>query len=101
MLIGILDHLSTLSRLVTGTSKASTNELQALGSQVEKAVADIDALQRRVLKSLAGFDALRLRVQKELADRPPLSDEDVERIADAVTERLLDSVRVQTEGGER
>jgi hypothetical protein len=100
-LINVLDHLSTLSRLVTGTSKASTAELEALGNRVEKAVADLDALQLRVLRSLAGFDALRLRVQKEMADRPPLTDEDVDRIADAVTERLLASVRVETEADEQ
>jgi hypothetical protein len=100
-LVNVLEHLSTLSRLVTGTSRASTAELDALGNRVEKAVADLDALQLRVLRSLAGFDALRLRVQKEMADRPPLSDEDVDRIADAVTERLLASVRVETEGGEQ
>lgn len=100
-MLSILEHLSTLSRLVTGTSKASTAELDALGKRVEKAVADLDALQLRVLRSLAGFDALRLRVQKELADRPPLTDDDVDRIADAVTDRLLASVRVETEGGTR
>jgi len=100
-LFNILEHLSTLSRLVTGTSRASTAELDALGSRVEKSVAELDALQNRVLRSLAGFDALRLRVQKELAARPPLSDDDVERIADAVTDRLLAHVRVETEGGQR
>jgi len=100
-LVSILDHLNTLSRLVTGTSKASSAELNALGSRVEKAVGELDALQLRVLRSLAGFDALRLRVQKELADRPPLTDDDVDRIADAVTQRLLDHVRVETEGGQR
>ena len=98
-LISILEHLSTLSRLVTGTSRASSAELDALGARIEKAVADLDALQLRVLRSLAGFDALRLRVQKELSDRPPLTEEDVARIADAVTARLLDHVRVETEGG--
>jgi hypothetical protein len=86
---------------VTGTSKASSAELDALGSRVERAVAELDALQLRVLRSLAGFDALRLRVQKELADRPPLTDDDVDRIADAVTQRLLAHVRVETEGGHR
>ncbi len=100
-LLSVLEHLSTLSRLVTGTSRATTAELDTLGSRVEKAVAELDALQLRVLRSLAGFDALRLRVQKELADRPPLTDEDVERIADAVTQRLLDHVRVETDGGLR
>jgi hypothetical protein len=99
-LLNILEHLSTLSRLITGTSRASSAELEALGSRVDKAVADLDALQLRVLRSLAGFDTLRLRVQKQLADRPPLTDEDVARIADAVTDRLLDHVRVQTEGGD-
>lgn len=98
-LISILEHLSTLSRLVTGTSRASSAELEALGARIEKAVGDLDALQLRVLRSLAGFDALRLRVQKELSDRPPLTEEDVARIADAVTARLLDHVRVETEGG--
>lgn len=97
-LVNILEHLSTLSRLVTGTSKASTAELKALGSRVDKAVGELEALQQRVLRSLAGFDALRLRVQKEMADRPPLTDDDVDRIADAVTERLLMHVRVETEG---
>lgn len=97
-LLNILEHLSTLSRLVTGTSRASTAQLEALGVRVEKAVDDLDALQMRVLRSLAGFDALRLRVQKELSDRPPLSDEEVSRIAEAVTARLLDHVRVETEG---
>jgi len=100
-LFNILEHLSTLSRLVTGTSRASTAELDALGSRVEKSVAELDALQNRVLRSLAGFDALRLRVQKALAARPPLSDDDVDRIADAVTDRLLAHVRVETEGGQR
>jgi hypothetical protein len=99
-LLNILEHLSTLSRLITGTSRASSAELEALGTRVDKAVADLDALQLRVLRSLAGFDALRLRVQQEMADRPPLSDQDVARIADAVTERLLDHVRVQAEAGE-
>jgi hypothetical protein len=97
-LVNILEHLSTLSRLVTGTSKASTAELKALGSRVDKAVGELEALQLRVLRSLAGFDALRLRVQKEMADRPPLTDDDVDRIADGVTERLLMHVRVETEG---
>jgi len=100
-LANILDHLSILSRLVTGTSKASTAELEALGSRVEKAVGDLDALQLRVLRGLAGFDALRLRVQKEMAGRPPLTDDDVDRIADAVTRRLLENVRVETEGDQR
>ena len=96
-LLSILDHLTTLSQLVTGTSRATSAELAALGAQVDKAVADINALQLRVVRSLEGFDALRLRVQKGLADRPPLSDDDVARIAERVTERLLDHVRVQTE----
>jgi len=100
-MISILDHLTTLSSLVTGASRVSTKELDALGSRVEKAITDLDALQQRVLRSLAGFDALRLRVQKELADRPPLTDDDIDRIADAVTERLLDHVRVETEEGQR
>ncbi len=96
-----MDHLNTLSKLVTGTSKASAAELDALGGRVEKAVAELDALQLRVLRSLAGFDTLRLRVQKELADRPPLTDDDIDRIADAVTDRLLSHVRVETERGQR
>ena len=99
-LVSVLEHLTTLSSLVTGTSRASSAELEALGSRVEKAVAELDALQLRVLRSLAGFDALRLRVQKELADRPPLTDDDVDRIADAVTQRLLNHVRVETEEGQ-
>ncbi len=98
-MLDVLDHLSTLSKLVTGTSRASSAELAALGSRVERAVADLDALQQRVGRSLAGFDSVRLRVQKELADRPPLTDGDVDRIAEAVTERLLDHVRVETEDG--
>lgn len=97
-LLSILDHLSTLSRLVTGTSKASAADLDALGSRMDKAVAELDALQLRVIRSLAGFDALRLRVQKEMAERPPLTDDEVDRIADAVTQRLLENVRVETEG---
>lgn len=99
-LVSVVDHVSTLSRLVTGTSKATAAELDALGTRVDKAVAELDAIQLRVLRSLAGFDALRLRVQKEQADRPPLSDEDVHRIAEAVTDRLLASVRVETEAGQ-
>ena len=100
-LVSVLEHLSILSSLVTGTSKASAAQLDALGSRVEKAVGELDALQLRVLRSLAGFDALRLRVQKELADRPPLTDDDVDRIADAVTDRLLTHVRVETEADQR
>ncbi len=100
-LLGVLDHLTTLSQLVTGTSRATSAELAALGGQVEKAVADLEALQQRVVRSLAGFDVLRLRVQKELADRPPLTDDDIDRIADSVTHRLLDHVRVETEEGQR
>jgi len=100
-MLSVLEHLSTLSGLVTGTSKASTAELNALGSRVERAVSELDALQLRILRSLAGFDALRLRVQKELADRPPLTDDDVDRIAAAVTDRLLTHVRVETEEGDR
>jgi len=100
-LLDVLDHLNTLSQLVIGTSRASSTELDAVGNRVERAVADLDALQQRVVRSLAGFDVLRLRVQKELADRPPLSDEDVDRIADGITQRLLDHVRVEAEGGLR
>lgn len=99
--MSVLDHLSTLSQLVTGTSRASAAELDALGARVERAVSELDDLQLRVLRSLAGFDALRLRVQKELADRPPLTDDDVDRIAEAVTDRLLDHVRVETERDRR
>lgn len=100
-ILSVLDHLNTLSLLVTGTSKASSAELDALGLRVERAVADLDDLQLRVQRSLAGFDSLRLRVQKELADRPPLTDDDIHRIADAVTDRLLAHVRVETEEGQR
>ena len=82
---------------MTGTSRATSAELAALGAEVNRAVAELDALQLRVVRSLAGFDVLRLRVQRELADRPPLTDDDVARIADSVTERLLDQVRVETE----
>jgi len=99
-LLSVLAHLNTLSKLVTGTSKASSTELNALVARVEGAVVDLDSLQQRVVRSLAGFDVLRLRVQKELADRPPLSDHDVARIADGITERLLNSVRVETERGQ-
>jgi len=100
-MLSILDHLNTLSRLVTGTSKASSADIDALGARVERAVADLDGLQVRVLRSLAGFDTLRLRLQKEMAERRSLSDDEVERIADAVTQRLLKHVRVETEGGQR
>ena len=96
-LLSVLDHLNTLSQLVTGTSRATSAELADLAGRVDRAVADLDALQQRVVRSLAGFDALRLRVQKELADRPPLTEDDIERIAQSVTHRLLDQVRVETE----
>lgn len=89
--------MNTLSELMTSTSRASSAEFDALGDRVQRVVADLDSLQLRVVRSLAGFDAVRLRVQTELADRPPLTDEDVDRIADAVTQRLLDHVRVETE----
>ncbi len=93
----VLDHLTTLSQLVTGTSRALTAQLNALGGRVDRVVADLDVLQLRVLQSLSSFDEVRLRIQKELADRPPLTDDDIGRIADAVTQRLLDHVRVETE----
>jgi len=86
---------------VTGASKASAAEMDVLGARIDKAVGELDDLQLRVLRSLAGFDALRMRVQKELAGRPPLSDDDVGRIADAVTDRLLAHVRVETEADQR
>ena len=85
-LFGVLEHLTTLSSLVTGTSRASTAEL--------------DALQRRIRKSLASFDDVRAAVQDGLAERPLLSDVDVRRIADAVTESLLENVRVEAEDEE-
>lgn len=75
-LFGVLEHLTTLSSLVTGTSRASAAEL--------------GALQRRIVQSLASL-------QKGLAERPLLSDVDVHRIADAVTESLLENVRVEAE----
>ncbi len=100
-LVSVLDHLSTLSQLVTGTSRATSVELADLAGRVDRAVAEIDSLQQRVVRSLAGFDALRLRVQKEMADRPPLTDDDIERIADSVTLRLLDQVRVEAEDDRR
>jgi len=93
----VLDHLTTLSQLVTGTSRASTAQLNTFGGRVDRVVADLETLQLRVLQSLGSFDAVRLRIQKELADRPPLTDHDIGRIADAVTQRLLDHVRVETE----
>ena len=93
----VLDHLTTLSQLVTGTSRASTAQLNTFGGRVDRVVADLETLQLRVLQSLGSFDAVRLRIQKELADRPPLNDHDIGRIADAVTQRLLDHVRVETE----
>lgn len=89
--------MNLLSELVTVTSRASSAEVTALGHQVERAVADLDSLQLRVVRSLAGFDAVRLRVETDLANRPPLTDEDVGRIADAVTQRLLEHVRVEVE----
>lgn len=93
----VLDHLTTLSQLVTGTSRASAAQLNTLEGRVGRVVADLDVLHLRVLQSLASFDAVRLRIQKELADRPPLTDHDIGRIADAVTQRLLDHVRVENE----
>jgi len=93
----VLEHLTTLSQLVTGTSRASTAKLNTLDGRVGRVVADLDVLQLRVLQSLGSFDAVRLRIQKELADRPPLTDRDIGRIADAVTQRLLDHVRVENE----
>lgn len=129
-LLRVLDHLTTLSQLVTGTARASKAEIDALGHQVqeavdvlgdslgyrveqvvadldklgedlgyrvEQAVADLDELRQRVLRSLTVFDNVRLRAQAELAERPPLTDDEVDRIAAAVTDRLLDHVRVETE----
>ncbi|HEV8114613.1 MAG TPA: hypothetical protein VGP53_00130, partial [Acidimicrobiales bacterium] len=96
-LLDLVEHVNTLSELMTSTSRASSAEFDALGDRVQRVVADLDSLQLRVVRSLASFDAVRLRVQTELADRPPLTDEDVDRIADAVTQRLLDHVRVETE----
>lgn len=96
-MLSIIDHLTRLSQVVTATSRASSAELDALGSRVEGVLGDLDTLQLRVLRSLAAFDEVRLRVQAELADRPPLTDGDIDRIASAVTERLLDHVRVETD----
>jgi len=100
-LIAVLEHLNTLSSLVTGTHKESATGLQAMGARVEQAVAELEALQLRIVRSLAGFDALRLRLQKELAGRPALSESDLDTIADAVTQRLLTHVRVETEESRR
>ncbi|MEO5680381.1 MAG: hypothetical protein ABIS47_12015 [Acidimicrobiales bacterium] len=100
-LLGVVELLTILSKLVTGTSRASSAQIDALGTRIERIVGDLDALQLRVVRSLAGFDTVRLRVQQQLADRPPLTDDDVDRIADAVTQRLLDHVRVETEGERR
>ncbi|MEJ7764161.1 MAG: hypothetical protein WKF86_01575 [Acidimicrobiales bacterium] len=96
-LTSILDHLNTLSKLVMTTSRASSTELDTLGERVERAVDDLEALGERVARSLASFDVVRQRVQDELADRPPLTDDDIDRIADGVTERILDEVRVEPE----
>jgi len=93
----VLDHLTALSQLVTGTSRASTAQLNALGGRVDRLVADLDVLQLRVLKSLGSFDEVQLRIQKQLADRPPLTDREIGRIARAVTQGLLDQVRVEVE----
>ncbi len=97
----MLDHLTTLSELVTGTTRASTAQLNTLEGRVDRVVADLDVLQLRILQSLGSFDAVRLRIQEGLADRPPLTDHDIGRIADAVTQRLLDHVRVELERDKR
>ena len=85
-LFAVLEHLTNLSSLVTGTSRASSAEL--------------DALQRRIAASQVSFDDVRATVHEELAERPLLSDVDVRRIADAVTENLLENVRVEADEGE-
>ena len=96
-LLELVEHVNTLSELVTSTSRASSAELSALGDRFEQVVDDLDSLHLRVVRSLAGFDEVRKRVQTELTGRPPLTAKDVNRIADAVTQRLLDHVRVETE----
>lgn len=96
-MLEVLEHLGDLSQLVFTMRQASASDMGVLRSRLDKVVTDLHAMELRVHRSLASFDALQLRLQEGLADRPPLTDQDLDRVADAVTERLLDHVRVASE----
>jgi hypothetical protein len=81
MLLSVAERVDTLSHIVAGMTKDSSAELSAL--------------QQRIVRSLAIFDTVRLQV-KEFAEKPPLTQDDVHWIADAVTQSLLETVRVET-----
>ena len=91
-MLDLLGRLRDLDGVVTGRSRSASAALEAVGSRVEKAVADVDALQLRFVRSLAGFEVLWQRIEKELAGRRPLPGADADRIADEIVACLRDHV---------
>lgn len=73
-LLELVDHITTLSSLVTRTSQATSAELQAFAARLDRVAADVDALRRQ------------LDTDQRTGTR--LDDEDVRRIAVAVVQQL-------------